>query len=371
MTTSRRLEAPGLPCRSWNAAPSAGSTLRASPLQRSASSKIPRAHVSVVDELEQTPADSPITGRARAIARIRAGIQLAYFGELARTDALLGGCEREHGAEGETGVLAWLCDAAFDRTLASGDPVHPSRFLRGRELYGLLGDRRGVVAQTSHHVLTLAMLGAFDEARAALPAFEREAAEIGFSIAKLVAPWIRASCALAEGDVEPLLRFQRATRRALPPGRGVAGVCMSLGELLVLQGHVDEAAEEVAIGLPLAAKAPAYRAVLLAVSSMIKLRRQDVAGALDDSAQAMEYAARAVALGNAYTPCLARYEALRAAQIDEEARAVVRDGAATLWRRAAKLGEYGPVYLEHGWRTAELMRLAREHGVDPRGSAGG
>jgi|CZKU01.1.fsa_nt_gi hypothetical protein len=324
--------------------------------------------LSVVDELEQTPANGPTAGPARAIARIRAAIQLAYFGELVRTDALLEGCEREPGAEGDAGVLAWLCDAAFDRTFASGEPVHPSRFLRGRELCGRLGDRRGVVVQTSNHILTLSILGAFGEARAALPAFEREGAEIGFAAAKLIAPWIRALCALADGEVEPLLRFHRATRRALPPGRGSAGVSMSLAELLVLHGHVDEAAEEVAIGLSSAANAPAYRCVLLAVSSMIKLRRQDVAGALDDSARAMQYAARAVGLVNAYTPCLARYEALRAGHFEEEARAVLRDGAATLWRRAANLGEYGPVYLEHGWRTAELMRLAHEQGVDPRRS---
>jgi len=327
--------------------------------------------LAVVDDLEQTPADGPKSGPARAIARIRAAIQLVYLGELTRADALLEGCEREPGAEGDAGVLAWLCDAAFDRMHASGEPVHPSLFLRGRELYERLGDRRGVLVQTSNHILSLAMLGAADEARAALPAFEREAAELGFRSAKLIVPWVRAMCAVADGDVEPLLGFQRATRRMLPPGRGAAGVSMSLAELLVLQGHLDEAAEEVAIGLPSAANAPEYRCALLAVSSMIKVRRQDVPGALEDSARAMEVGARAVGLACAYTPCLARYEALRAAGMDEEARAVVREGAATLWRRAEKLGEYGAGYLEHGWRTAELMGLAGELGVDPRGPRSG
>ena len=66
-----------------------------------------------------------------------------------------------------------------------------------------------------------------------------------------------------------------------------------------------------------------------------------------------------------YTPHLARFYALRAARLDEEARAVLRDAAATLWRRARGLAEYGPQYLERGWRTAELMRVAREHGVAP------
>ncbi len=321
--------------------------------------------LSVVDELEQTPANDPVAGRARAIARIRAASQLAFFGQIARFDALIEGCEREHGAEGDAGVLAWLCDAAFDRAFASGEPMHPSRLLRGRELYARLGDRRGVVSQMGNHLLTLSILGAVDEARAALPEFEREGAEIGFRPTRLIAPWIRALCALSEGDVEPLLKFQRATRRAIPPGRGAAGVGMSLAELLVLQGHLAEAAEEIAIGLSSAANTPAYRCVFLAVSSMIKVRKQDVAGALDDSARAMECGGPAVGIVNAYTPCLARYEALRAAHLDEEARTVLRDGAATLWKRAAKLEEYGPVYLEHGWRTAELMRLAREQGVDP------
>jgi hypothetical protein len=325
--------------------------------------------LSVVEELWKTPANGPSAGPARAIARIRAGIQLAYFGELTRTDELLEGCEREPGAEGDPGVLAWLCDAAFDRMHASGEPVHPSTFVRGRDLYDRLGDKRGMMAQTSNYVLALAMLGAVGEARAALPAFEREAAELGFRPAKLIAPWVHALCALSDGDVAPLLGFHRATRRMLPPGRSLASVAMSLAEHLVLTGQIDEASEEVAIGLPSAAHAPGYRCVLLAVSSMIKLRRQDVAGALEDSAEAVKVGARAVGIVNAYTPCLARYEALGAAGMKEEARAVVRDGAATLWRRAGRLDEYGPVYLEHGWRTAELMRIAGAMAVDPRPSA--
>jgi hypothetical protein len=88
-------------------------------------------------------------------------------------------------------------------------------------------------------------------------------------------------------------------------------------------------------------------------------------GALDDSAQAMDVAAHGVGLANVYTPCLARYEALHAAHLEEEARAVLRDGAATLARRATGLREYGAAYLEHAWRAAELMRLAREAGVGP------
>ena len=323
--------------------------------------------LAIVDELERVPAMEPVAGRARAIARIRAASQLAFFGELARFDALIEGCEREPGAEDDAGVRAWLCDAAFDRAFASGEPMHPSRIIRARELYAELGDRRGVVSQTGNLLLTWSMLGAVDEARAALPEFERGAAEIGFRPAKLIASWIRAICTLTEGNMEPLLAFQRATRRMLPPGRGAAGVGMSLAELLVLEGHLDEAAEEIAIGLPSAANVPGYRCVFLAVASMIKVRRGDVAGALEDSARAMECGAAAVAFGNAYTPCLARFEALKAARLEEEARVILRDGAATLWRRAAKLEEYGPVYLEHGWRTAELVRLAEEHDVDPRG----
>jgi hypothetical protein len=93
----------------------------------------------VVDELEQTPATDPSSGRARAIARIRAAGQLAYFGELARTDTLLDGCEREPGAAGDAGVLAWICDVAFDRAFASAEPVHPSTLLRGRELCERIG----------------------------------------------------------------------------------------------------------------------------------------------------------------------------------------------------------------------------------------
>ena len=142
-----------------------------------------------------------------------------------------------------------------------------------------------------------------------------------------------------------------------------AGIALSFAELLVLDDKLDEAAEEVALGFGWATNVPVYRGGLLGVSSMIKLRRNDIEGALEDSAQAMAYAARAVTLRGAYSQCLARYEALRAAHLEDEARAVLRDGVATLAKRAAKLAEYGPMYIERGWRTAELMRLAREQGL--------
>ncbi len=71
-------------------------------------------------------------------------------------------------------------------------------------------------------------------------------------------------------------------------------------------------------------------------------------------------------IANAYTPHLARYEALHALRSTTEAREVLRDGAATAWRRAENLAEYGAGYLKDGWRIAELMRLAGEHGLAPR-----
>jgi tetratricopeptide (TPR) repeat protein len=319
----------------------------------------------VVDELEEVPATGAGAGSARAIARIRAAIQLSYFGDLGRTDALLDGCEHEPGAEGDSGVLAWLCDAAYDRAITSGQPVHPSRFLRGRELYAKLGDRRGAVVQTGHHVLTLATLGAVEEALAALPAYEREAAEIGFQHAKFAAAWARAACALAQGDTEPFLRLLPPMRSSIAAGRMAAGVGLWLAELLVVRGRVDEAAGEVKTALRSALNVPVYRGGLLAVSSMIKLRRGDLEGALDDSGRALECAEGAVPLGSAYTPSLARYEALQAAGLGEEARVVLQAAAATLTLRATSLREYGPGYLERGWRTAEVLRLAREHGVAP------
>ena len=320
--------------------------------------------LSVVDALERTPANDHTAGPARAIARIRSAIQLVYFGELARTDALLEGCEREPGAEGDAGVLAWLCDAAFDRALASGEPIHPSRFLRGRELHARLGDKRGMVVQMSNYIVTLTILGAFTEADALLPAFEREGAELGYNFTALNGRWMRASRTLSnEGDVTPIVQLLRETRRALPPGRAAAGVGLWLAEILALQGELEEAAQEVETALAWSENAPSIRGGLHAVSAMIKLRNQDLDGALADSERALDTAPRAAGLGNAYTPCLARYEVLRAAGRDEEARAVLREGAATLTRRASNLGEYGPIYLAHGWRTAELIRLAREQGV--------
>lgn len=60
---------------------------------------------------------------------------------------------------------------------------------------------------------------------------------------------------------------------------------------------------------------------------------------------------------------MARYEVLRAAGRDDEAREILREGATTLTRRVANLGEYGPIYLARGWRNAELIGLAREQGV--------
>lgn len=323
------------------------------------------ATLAVVDELERTPANDAASGRARAIARSRAAIQLAYFGELARADALLEGCEREPGAAGDAGVLAWLCDAAFDRAFASGEPVHPSTFLRGRELYERIGDRRGAVTQAGNHVWTLAMLGAVDAARAELERFEREGAELGFHFTKVIAGSVRAIIAVSEGKSESIVEVVRTMRKGLASGRGAGGLGAWLAEILALAGRLDEAAAEVELALPRTANASAYRALTFAASAMVKVRRKDVAGALDDSARGMECAAHGVGLLGAYSPYLARFEALHAAGLDDEARAVLRSGALTLSRRAAKLGEYGPGYLAHGWRTAELMRLAREHGVAP------
>lgn len=320
--------------------------------------------LAVVDALERTPAKDHTAGPARAIARIRSAIQLVYFGELARTDALLEGCEREPGAEEDAGVLAWLCDAAFDRAIASGEPIHPSRFLRGRELYARIGDKRGMVVQMSNYIVTLTILGAFAEVDELLPAFEQEGADIGYNFAALNGRWMRASRTLSsEGDVAPIVKLLGETRRALPPGRAAAGVGLWLAEILALQGELEDAAVEVETALAWSENAPTIRGGLHAVSAMIKLRRHDLEGALADSARALELAPRAAGLGNAYTPFLARYEVLRAASRDDEARGILREAATTLTRRAASLGEYGPIYLARGWRTAELLRLAREQGA--------
>jgi eukaryotic-like serine/threonine-protein kinase len=321
--------------------------------------------LAVVDELERTPASDPASGRARAIARARAAIQLVYFGELARTDALLEGCEREPGAAGDAGVLAWICDAAFDRAFASGEPVHPETFIRGRELCERIGDRRGAVTQSGNHVWTLAILGAFDEARAALDRFEREGSELGFRFTKVIGDSVRTIIAVGEGKREWAVDVLLEMRKNLASGRAAGGIAAWRGELLALAGRLDEAAAEVEMALPLTTNAPEYRALALAASAMVKVRRTDLAGALDDSARGMECAAHGVGWIGAYTPYLARFEALHAAGLDDEARAVLRSGAVTLSRRAANLREYGPGYLETGWRTAELMRLAREHGVAP------
>lgn len=319
--------------------------------------------LAVVDALERTPATDSASGSARAIAGIRAATQLAYFGEMERSDALLEGCERERGVAGDMGVLAWLCDAAFDRAFASGEPVHPSRFLRGRELYTKLGDRRGAVVQSGHYVWMLAMLGAFEESRAALEPFEREAEALSFRYGKVVGASVRAMFATAEGSREPLLEVLRGMRRTLA-GRAAAGVGAWLAENLVAAGELDEAAAEVELALPLSARSPACLRSVLSASSLLKLRRNDLAGALADSARAAAIPAKVANLANASSPVLARFEVLIAAGQLDEARAVLAAGARVLAARAATLGEYGATYLDHGWRTAELRRLAKEHAVD-------
>jgi hypothetical protein len=207
------------------------------------------------------------------------------------------------------------------------------------------------------------MLGAFGEVRLALDGFERDGSEVAFHYTQNIATFARAAIALDEGKVEPLLDVLRGMRRSLKTGRAAGAFGGWLAEILTLSGRVDEAEAEVAIALPLTGNAPAYRAHVLAASALVKLRRDDVAGALEASALAMEHAARAVGLNNACSPCLARFEALTAAGHHDEARAVLAAGAHSLSRRAALVGDYGPGYLAHGWRTADLMRLAREHGV--------
>jgi hypothetical protein len=318
----------------------------------------------VADAIQRTPASDPASGCARAIARIRAATQLVYFGEIDRSDALVDGCEREPGVAGDMGVHAWLCDAAFDRAFGAGIPIHPSRFVGGRALYERLGDRRGAVSQAGHHVWMLAMLGALDEARAALEPFEREAQELGFRYARIIGASVRIMCATSKG-MAALVDGLRTMRQSLT-GRAGAGVGAWLAEVLFACGELDAARVEVESALPLASTSPACRGCVLSISSLIKLRTNDIAGALADSASAAEATKKVVVLANARSPCLARFEVLHATGQRDEARAVLAAGAKRLVDQAATLREYGPTYLEHGWRTAELLQLAREHGVDPR-----
>src|SRR5205085_4598291 len=103
--------------------------------------------------------------RMRAIARVRAAIQLFYLGAHERADALLAGCTTEPGCAADPTVQAWLCDARFERSFALGPIPHPSMLNEGIELCRKLGDRRGVITHTANQCVILGCLGAYDQGR--------------------------------------------------------------------------------------------------------------------------------------------------------------------------------------------------------------
>jgi hypothetical protein len=323
-----------------------------------ASGKLARADTvaTLVDDLEATPATDERSGRARAITRARASIQLAYAGEIARADALLAGCEDEPGAANDAGVSAWLHDAACERGTAAGEPVHPSVPRRARELSLQIGDRRAAFGQWSAETQLLSMIGALDESVEVVDGLAREAGAGSRTIAIYVR-YVHARKAAAAGDLAPLLAFASS----FPPSdnrRASSSAVAMAAQALLDADRLDEARDHAERVLATDGAAPTSTAAAHAVLARVHAARGDGIAALDASARADALASRGVFILYVALLHRARYEALVTAGRDEEAVAVLREAIANLDWRTRHLGEYRRGFFDQA-NVRALVSLAR------------
>lgn len=321
------------------------------------------ALLAVVSDLERTPATDERSGRARAITRARAATQLAYAGEIARSDTLREGCEREPGAADDPGVLAWLAAAACERGLAGGAVVNPSVPRRARELFLQIGDRRAALGQRGAESQLLVTIGAFDEALAVAEALTREAGEdAGF--VRMYVGLIRASAAARQGDPQPLVELTKLIVNANNP-RLASAAHASTAEALLAAGRVEEAASHAEIAFSHSATVPGYRAAALALLARLDLGRGDIAGALDKSEQSMALFSGGVPLWVVPLACSSRFEVLATAGRTEEARQTLHEGLRYFARSAHELDpHYRALCFDRKGLAVRLFELASAHGID-------
>jgi hypothetical protein len=314
----------------------------------------------LVGALEATPARDAKAGPARAIARARAAMQMAYSYEIARCDALLDGCEREPGAANDVGVLAWLDEAATERGNAAGEPVHPSIPRRGYARFLEVGDPRGATGQRASEAQLLATIGAEEESLAVCDALEREAAHSRYVV--LYVRSIRAVVAAFRGDVGPMRAFIEelsagVTSRAMWNFTGV------FAQLAMKAGNIDEAET---YGRRCAAYRDAdsgYLATAHAVLARVAVARGDAATALAESARGLELLARGALSSTIGLAHLARLEALTLAGRRDDAVAAARKGMEALAWSSRHLAEYRAVFYR-SWDTGTFVEAARAYGVE-------
>ena len=315
----------------------------------------------LIDLLESERATDDVTGRARAIARVRAAIQAAWSGELERAHALFDTCGEEPGTADDLALEAWRLDATFELAFASGETLHPSECRRAQELYMRIGDKRGAITQTGNEVITLLSLGCFDEACALVDA---SLAEVEGSI-PLTLVYARATSyawksASIDHDYDRLTELASSILSLAAP-RALAANTVWLAMMLLPAGRHDQAKKLVEDVLHIAEKSPAFHAVALAILARIREKEGDLEGAFDLVLRAVEISKRGMAVWGATFIDLAHIDLLAAHGRKEDAQRALDGSLERVQRRVERIGEYGQRYLAHGGHVAEL--LARRQSV--------
>ena len=319
---------------------------------------------SFVTELEKTSARDPEAGRARAVARARAAIQLAYFNEIPRADELLAGCEAEPGAAGDIGVKAWVLAATCERGTAAGEPVHPSVPREARLLCESIGDTRGAFGHWGSELQLFATIGAFTEA---LDCGRQMLAASG-GRARSIVLYARSNdvmLAAIRGEFEPLFAFIDDLRASASP-RLFEYFTATCAQVLFMHGRLEEAeryAREVIRSLALVENVVGPVVTSRAVLARIAAKRGQATEAMDHVAKIGQQAIAPTVVASATAMIfLARIEALEAAGRAAEARAALTEGVAHMERSSRNLGEYRAVFYR-SFEGPELFARARAAGL--------
>jgi len=319
---------------------------------------------SFVTELESTRATQADAGRARAVARARAAIQLAYFNEIPRADALLEGCEAEEpGAAGDIGVKAWLLAAVCERGTAAGEPVHPSVPREARLLCESIGDTRGAFGHWGSELQLFATIGAFAEAT---ECGEQMLAASGGK-ARSIVLYARSNHVMLAGmagDFGPLTAFIEELRASASP-RLLEYFSATCAQLFFFHGRLDDAenyARQVLVSLPLDARVgPLVTAH--AVLARVEAKRGNGAAALEHVEKLGQQAFVPTVVASATAMIfLARAEALEAAGRAEEAREALASGVAHMERCSRNLRDYRVVFYR-AFEGPDLFTRAKGAGL--------
>ena len=307
--------------------------------------------------LEQAPLDDG-AARAKSITRARAAIQLAYFGEIARADALLERWEQDPSVN-DPAVLAWFYEAVAERGNAAGEPADPKILRRGRELRLGIGDRRGAITQWQVELQLISSLGAYERAFALCD----ELVEVPdhWIPHKELLDFAKANIETIRGDVEPLLRALAALDLSAWP-RAAVGAFALAAQSLVPLGRLAEARRFADQSLAYPDGSHGFQAVAVAALSRVETKEGNVARGRELAEKAFLYAKEGVPINGVHSLHLARFEVLVAEGRTDDARAALRAGIEDLHARTRHVPDYRAA-LFAGWENPRLFELAREHGI--------